>query len=237
MDKVNHSVLDHILTIPEAQIKIFDLEWQSAFYSVFHQTTFSKMLHTLCMAPIVFSLFVLTSYLDIGGAQIISNFPVYTAVNGAFLVLIIFALWYLVMDTTIGLVSLPILLFFWIAANTFNAAFGAEGWKIALGILFLCSFVQTISHQPEPVPPPHSGSNKFLSYKEWNASAHWTNKLKVSVLFPVFVMVELISSPRLLPIQVLRLMHRMGYKPKLKAITEARAKRVLETGDYNAYYQ
>lgn len=229
------SVAQHLLTIPEAQIRIFDIEWQSAFYEVFHQTKTSRILHTLCMAPIVFSLFALASYINISSSSLIPSLDVLTAVNGAFVLMLILAVWYLIMDLTIGLVSVPILISFWVLANIFSYGFGFAGVYVATGILIVASLIQTISHQPELVPPPHSGSKEFVPYKKWISDSSVAQRIKVIVLFPVFTMVELISSPRLLPVQVLRLMHRFGYKPELKTLTEERAKRVLKTGDYNAY--
>jgi uncharacterized membrane protein YGL010W len=236
MEATRISVIQHLLTIPEAQVRLFDLKWQSTFYTVFHQTKTSKVLHTLCMAPIVFCLFALSSYINIGDLSVISGLPTATAINGAFIVLIVSAIWYLLMDVTIGLVTLPIIGAFWVLANLFNAYLGSTGIYVALGLLFLFSFLQTISHQPEPVPPPHSGGNKFVAYKKWIKTASLGQKVKVVVLFPVFTFVELISSPRLLPIQILRLMHRFGYKKDLEQETTALAKRVLKSGDYNAYF-
>lgn len=229
------SLTQHLLTIPQAQVKIFDIEWQSAFYEVFHQTKTSKVLHTVCMAPIVFSLFALASYVDFTTASIIPALPETTAINGAFVVMIMSGIWYLMMNITIGLVSAPIVVAFWVLANVFNVSFGHDGIYIALIMLFLFSFIQTVSHQPEPVPPPHSGTKGFVAYKKWVKSATVGQKVKVIVLFPVFTMVELISSPRLLPVQILRLMHRFGYRPELKKLTTERAHRVLKTGDYEAY--
>ncbi|MFT6211518.1 MAG: YGL010W-like membrane protein [Bacteroidia bacterium] len=231
----NPSIIEHILTIPQAQTKIFDLEWQSAFYTVFHQTKTSKLLHTVCMAPIVFSLFALASYVDVSSVSLIDAFAAQTAFNGAFIAMLVFAIWYLIMDVTIGLVSLPIVVAFWLLANVFNSALGANGVYVALGTLFLFSFIQTVSHQPESVPPPHSGSNAFVPFGKWMQSSTLPQKIKVFFLFPVFTLVELISAPRLLPVQILRLMHRLGYKQALAKLTDERAKRVLESGDYNAY--
>lgn len=232
-DKV--TVVEHLLTIPEAQVRIFDIEWQSAFYEVFHQTKTSRLFHTLCMAPIVFSLFALSSYINISSVSLIPGLDLLTAVNGAFVLMLMLAVWYLIMDLTIGLVSVPILIGFWMLSNVFSYGLGFTGIYVAIGVLIVASLIQTISHQPELVPPPHSGSKEFVPYKEWITNSSLGQRIKVIILFPVFTMVELISSPRLLPVQVLRLMHRFGYKPELKALTEKRAKRVLETGDYNAY--
>lgn len=236
MEAAKPSLIEHLLTIPEAQVRIFDLKWQSTFYTVFHQTRTSKVLHTLCMAPIVFTLFALASFIDFSDASLVSSLPSATAINGAFVVLLISVIWYMLMDATIGLVSLPVLFTFWILANAFNAYFGSDGIYIAFGTLFFFSFIQTVSHQPEPVPPPHSGSKKFVAYKKWAKTASLGQKMKVIVLFPVFTCVELISSPRLLPVQILRLMHRFGYKKDLEAETTALAKRVLKSGDYKAYF-
>lgn len=236
MEATRTSIIQHLLTIPEAQLRIFDLKWQSTFYTVFHQTKTSKLLHTVCMAPIVFSLFALASYINISGGSLIGSLPSITAVNGALIVLIVSAIWYLIMDLTVGMVTLPIILSFWILANLFNASLGTTGIYVALVMLFLFSFIQTVSHQPEPVPPPHSGGQKFVAYKKWMKIASLGQKIKVIVLFPVFTCVELISSPRLLPVQVLRLMHRFGFRKELEEETTALAKRVLKSGDYNAYF-
>ena len=236
MSASNVSIIEHLLTIPEAQVRIFDLKWQSTFYTVFHQTKTSKLLHTLCMAPIVFSLFALASYIDFSDAAVIDSLSGLTAINGAFVVLIVSAIWYLLMDVTIGLVTMPIIVAFWLLANAFNAYFGFNGVYVAIGTLFLFSFIQTVSHQPEPVPPPHSGSKKFVAYKKWMKIASVGQKVKVVLLFPVFTCVELISSPRLLPVQVLRLMHRFGYRKDFEKETTMLAKRVLKSGDYKAYF-
>lgn len=236
METAKTSIVEHLLTIPEAQVRIFDLKWQSTFYTVFHQTKTSKLLHTLCMAPIVFSLFALASYINFSDVSLINSLPSVTAINGALVVLIVSAIWYLVMDLTIGLITIPIIIAFWILANTFNTFLGANGIYIALGMLFLFSFIQTVSHQPEPVPPPHSGSKKFVADKKWMKISSIGQKVKVFVLFPVFTCVELISSPRLLPVQVLRLMHRFGFRKEFEKETTALAKRVLKSGDYNAYF-
>lgn len=236
MQPAKTTIAEHLLTIPEAQLRVFDLKWQSTFYTVFHQTRISKLLHTFCMAPIVFSLYILASYVNILEASLLSSAPNITAVNGSLIVLILSSIWYLIMDVTIGLVTMPIILAFWVLANVFNSYFGTTGIYIALGMLFLFSFIQTVSHQPEPVPPPHSGSKKFLAYKKWMKIASIGQKVKVIVLFPVFTCVELISSPRLLPVQVLRLLHRFGYRKELEQETTERAKRVLRSGDYNAYF-
>lgn len=230
------SITEHLLTIPEAQVRIFDLKWQSTFYTVFHQTKTSRLLHTFCMAPIVFSLFILASYIDFSDAALMTSLPAVTAVNGALVVLLISATWYLLMDVAVGLATLPIILGFWVLANVFSASLGVNGIYLAVGMLLLFSFIQTVSHQPEPVPPPHSGSKKFIAYKKWIKTATIGQKLKVIVLFPVFTFVELISSPRLLPVQVLRLMHRFGYRKDLEKETTELAKRVLSSGNYNAYF-
>ncbi|MFT5104205.1 MAG: YGL010W-like membrane protein [Candidatus Latescibacterota bacterium] len=235
METAKTSIVEHLLTIPEAQVRIFDLKWQSTFYTVFHQTKTSKLLHTLCMAPIVFSLFALASYVEFSDAYLFEAFPIITVVNGALLVFVISAIWYLIMDITVGLVTVPIILTFWLLANAFNAVFGTDGVYLALITLFTFSFIQTLSHQPEPVPPPHSGSKKFVAFKKWAKIASVSQKIKVITLFPVFTCVELISSPRLLPVQVLRLMHRFGFRKDLEKETTERAKRVLKSGDYNAY--
>lgn len=232
-----NSLLDHVFTIPEAQTKIFDLEWQSAFYTVFHQTKTARLLHAICMAPIVISLYVLTSYIGLGGQSLLSGAAEITVINGAFVVMIVSIIWYLIMDVKVGLVALPFVVAFWLVANTANYLAGDLGLPIALAVLVIASMVQTISHQPEMVPPPHSGSSKFVQFKYWVQNVPFLHRLRVGLMFPWFSVVELISSPRLFPIQLLRLMHKFGYKTELEALTEKRARRVLETGNYDAYYE
>ncbi len=232
-----NSLLDHLLTIPEAQVKVFDIEWQSAFYSVFHQTKTSRLLHALCMAPIVISLFVLMSYVSFGKFALFSWAPEITAVNGAFVLMLFSMVWYLLMDVRVGLLSLPFLFSFWLVSNGIHYIGGDLTWKITLGVLFLGSAIQTISHQPELVPPPHSGSSEFVNFKLWVKEVPFAHRLRIALMFPIFTMLELISSPRLFAVQLLRLMHKFGYKPELKKLTEKRAARVLETGRYEAYYE
>lgn len=232
-----NTLLDHVFTIPEAQVKIFDLEWQSVFYTVFHQTRTARLLHAICMAPIVMCLYVLTSYISLGGQSILPWAAEITAINGAFVVMIISIIWYLIMDIQVGLVALPFVVAFWLIANVVNHTAGDLGLPIALAVLVLTTMIQTISHQPEMVPPPHSGSSKFVQFKYWVQNVPFLHRLRVGLMFPWFSFIELISSPRLFPIQLLRLMHKFGYKPELEELTKKKARRVLETGNYDAYYE
>lgn len=236
MQTSKNDLLHTLLTIPEAQVKILDIAWQSAFYNVFHQTRTSRLLHALCMAPIVLSMFVLVAFIPVGGISLIPGLPEFTAINGAFAMAILFGIWYLAMDIGVGLVSLPLMVAFWLFANAMHMLGGPYTWAVALGVLIVASLIQTISHQPEQVPPPHSGTDGFKDYEHWIDDAPLAHKAKVMALFPVFTLVETISSPRLFAVQLLRLMHKFGYKKDLEKLTRKRAQRVLETGDYDAYY-
>lgn len=232
-----YTVVDHLLTIPEAQTRIFDLEWQSTFYTVFHQTRTSRLLHALCMAPICFSLFLLATYWDLGTGSLFRTLPELTAINGSIIILMICSIWYIAMDRTVGFATMPVILGFWLLANGTHYLMGMSGVWFGLALLFGASAIQTISHQPEQVPPPHSGTDKFMSFPEWQQKASFWHKFKVSVMFPIFTMVELISSPRLMPVQILRLMHKFGYRKDMEARNNLRARRVLETGNYDAYWE
>ncbi len=231
------TLLEHILTIPEAQTRVLDLEWQSTFYTVFHQTRTSRIFHAFCMAPIVLCLFVFATFIDLGVGSMVTAWAPYTAINGGLIVLLFLTVWYVAMDVKVGLATIPVILSLWVVANLLTFGLGDTAWWLAIGVLAVCTFLQTVSHQPEPVPPPHSGTDAFVEYSVWYKSSSFWNKVKVTVLFPVFMTVELVSSPRLMPVQILRLMHKFGFRKEMEARTERKAQHVLATGDYQAYHE
>ena len=227
------TLLEQLIIIPNAQSRILDLEYQATLFTVFHQTPLSRILHTLCMGPIVFTMLILASYIPIGEGCLITGWETSTMYNGSIFLMAFLLAWYFILDLGVGIAVAPVVIGIWMLGNVYNAHFGMQGVIYAIIALFVLSAIQTISHAMEPIPPPHSGTKGFVDIKDWQKTASLGMKVLIGSLFPVFTMVELISSPRLMPIIGLRTLHILGYKPEIQKRCNERAQKILATGDYN----
>jgi uncharacterized membrane protein YGL010W len=206
------SWVDLFLVVPEAHRDIFDLEAQATWYEVYHRDWRNRLAHAIAMPIIVWSLLVLAGL----GAGAALGDP--AARFGALAVAVPLNLCYLRQDRVVGLAMAPVLIAFSIAAALFVVAAGDVALPATLGLLASASAVQTFAHGFEPeVPPPVSGTGGWLPRRAWIEGAPRSQvALSIALGCTVYVLVELSSSPRLLSVQVARLLERLGLRPPLR---------------------
>jgi hypothetical protein len=79
------------------------------------------------------------------------------------------------------------------------------------------------------VPPPLSGSGRFVPVGEWwRASSAARRAATLLLATSVFVLLELVASPKVLPCQVLDYLFALGYRPALRARTARAACELMD---------
>ena len=117
----------------------------------------------------------------------------------------------------------------WLTANLFIGATGSEyvGW-VGLA-MYLLSFGQSASHGLEDIPPPYNGTGRFVPRDQVSKAT----QTRMALLFPFLSFHEWIASPKLLPYQMLRGLHKLGYRKDLEKRVQDKAQRMLATGIYD----
>lgn len=212
--KESGSTLLHLfMIVPTAQTKVLSLRYQAELYEAFHQDWRSQLLHVLFTIPALVGFLALLASIPIGFN--VQLFPGVAAANSINLALLgVFALftWYALFDKWVALFALPFLVGAWVLANWAVLKWGGFAALYALALIFLCGAIQALSHIFEDVPPPLSGSDSWADKHEWWSNASFKQVATIGIMFPVYSTLELISIPRIFPLQILRLLHRFGYR-------------------------
>jgi hypothetical protein len=205
---------------PEAWTRPFDLQFQAELYEVFHRTWLSRLFHGLCIAPNTFAWFLLASALP-GAAGVYAAYALATALT----------VWYLALERTVGALLAPLLFACAFVAHKLAAPGSVGPGPVygALAIMGVCSVLQTLSHTLEPVPPPWSGTRTWKPFDEWWRTSSLGNKVGLFTLTPtVFVLLEWSASPRLLPVQVMKILGRLGLHAEFHERVRARVPVILD---------
>ena len=221
-------LIDYLMITPDAQTRIFDLQYQVELYEIFHRTRLSRTLHTLCTPIITWSMFILAARIPLRGPALMAQFSMGTEINAAFVLMGVLLLWYLKLDALVALTAAPILVTMWITSNLFSAALGGTAGWYGLSLMFICSTIQDVSHAVEPLPPPLSGNDHFGEGKA--VLARMPLKMRIYTLvggITIFAVLELISSPRIFVVQILSILKRFGYKKDFYEKATATAHEVL----------
>jgi hypothetical protein len=146
-------------------------------------------------------------------------------VDGALAGALAIALWSLHVDRTAGLVTVPIA----IAAAFVSRELAHLGPLWLAALVWAGGFAQALSHAAEPVPPPWTGSHRFMTLGEFVRAAPLPRMIGLGLLTPtVFPLLEVWAAPRVWVLQVLHLMMRAGYRPALRAQLERRVIEMLD---------
>jgi hypothetical protein len=134
------------------------------------------------------------------------------------------ALWSLHVDRVGGVIMLPI-----IAAAVAVQALVPLSVLAWLAIVWAGGVAQALSHATEPIPPPWTGSHRFMSLGPWLRSAPATRIIALALLSPtVFPLLEIWAAPRVWVLQALHLMMRAGYRPALRDRLAIRVSEILD---------
>ncbi|CAK4082222.1 unnamed protein product [Aphanomyces euteiches] len=127
----------------------FNLEKQVTFYLSYHSDPINKALHLVCIWPILLSAIYLlnTTTPFIAGALDPSH---YFVVNAALVGVIIYALWYMVLDPIAGTFCAGLIVAFYTWSNHFIyesvTKTGESHWQVALIIHVTAWIIQFIGH-------------------------------------------------------------------------------------------
>ena len=198
------------LIVPGAHTRVFDSGFQLELYEVFHTTTITRVGHLLCTLIANISLLALAT-----AVPFIPSIQLgWLTLDGAVLAAAITLAAYLAVHGKWTLVLAPVLAVSVALAHMLGAALGPRLVPGAFAIAYAAAFVQTLSHAFEPVPPPWSGSYRWITLKEFLAR---TPRFKVVALSAVSILVfpvlELWASPRIWPVQVAQLGMKAGLQP------------------------
>jgi hypothetical protein len=203
------SRLAHALFIvPQAHVR-FDRTFQAEMYELFHRRPLARYGHLL-----------VTPVINIGLLAALAAAAPAAGIVGA----VAIALWSLHVDRIAGAIMLPI-----IAAALAVQALAPHSLLVWLAIVWAGGFAQALSHACEPIPPPWTGSHRFLSLGEWLRSAPATYIVALGLLTPtVFPLLEIWAAPRVWVLQAVHLMMRAGYRPALRDRLEVRVLAILD---------
>jgi len=160
---------------------ITNLEEQFTFYASYHHSTVNKIIHIICVWPILWSAFVLSEYIPLEAPDRLSSVvAVVHPLNITFVVTVYYAAVYLLMDKKAGLVGALLLLCCLVTARKFylTAAviYGYPAWQIAVVVQIVCWIAQFLGH------------GAF----EGRAPALFDNLMQALVMAPFFVLLEVL---------------------------------------------
>ncbi|MFT3772954.1 MAG: hypothetical protein QM820_46810 [Minicystis sp.] len=219
-------VSEWAVIVPEAQVHLLELQWQLDVYEAFHTARWNRLSHIVCFYPLLWTYFAFGACVSLADAPLWAAFPHATRATLALGLLPILATWYLLLDRLVGLVLLPVLVAMALSANVFAAHFGGDAAQIVLlAVVVPNMVVLTLTHGLEPMPPPWSGSNRFVPMQTWRRTMPllWQAKA-AAVTLTTGLLLEYWAAPRFVPIQVLKILHLFGYKREMTALAQQRAR-------------
>lgn len=203
MPSSSHRLVRWLTIVPAAHYRLLDTSFQMNLYRLFHGRSLSRVAHAVC-SPLV-TLFMLAALAHVrpGGVPLSWPFALLAAAYG-------FAY-----GPAVGFALAPV-----VALLALGAGFVARETpvSVALGAMLLFAGLQAWSHMLEPVPPPLSGQDGFVPVGQWWRASTCERRTAAIVLSAtVFVLLELIASPKVLACQVLEYLFALGYRPALRA--------------------
>ncbi|CAL8118380.1 unnamed protein product [Orchesella dallaii] len=155
---------------------ITDLEEQFTFYASYHHNGLNKLIHILCVWPILWTALVFTQYIPIEAP--IST-PVHPA-NIAFFTALVYAVIYVLMDKKAGSLAALLILLCLITARRFyltsEVSYGVPAWQLAVVIHVVCWIAQFVGH----------------GVFEGRAPALLDNITQAFIMAPLFVLLEVL---------------------------------------------
>ncbi len=213
--------------IPSVHYTIFSMPFQSYLYDVFHRTRTAQIGHALCMPLITGLLIALAGdFAGVAAAILCVWYAIWGLVSGHWL-------WGAVMQPVVGALYLGAIGY----QQLFREPGGWETWSHPLPWIAFLSLVQTLSHFREPdLPPRANGTKRWLPLRPYLFEVDGFSHLLIRsgrVLRQIFFgcFDEFWASPRLLPISVLRLMWRLGYRGREHRALRALSEKAIADGN------
>ncbi|KAJ7281198.1 hypothetical protein O6H91_Y365000 [Diphasiastrum complanatum] len=132
-------------------VSIFDLERQYAFYGAYHKNKTNVMIHILFVWPIFFAFAMLAAYtkplLPLPLAANVFPFHEYMVLNWSFVMVAIYAVYYICLDRKAGSLAAAMCLASWIGCNALTQHLGFSlGWKVILVLQIVSWTAQFAGH-------------------------------------------------------------------------------------------
>lgn len=219
--------MEFAVIVPEAQTHLLELQWQLDVYETFHTARWNRVSHAVCFYPLLWTYFVFAACFSFADAPLVAALPHAARPTLALVLLGVLATWYLRLDRLVGLVLAPVLVAMAISANVFVTRHGAAeaAWLAFIGVVVPNMLVLTLTHALEPMPPPWSGSSRFVPMSTWRRTLPFAWQLKAAlVTLSTGLLLEYWAAPRFVPIQVLKILHLLGYKPEMTERARERAR-------------
>lgn len=176
------------------------LEDSLAFYASYHHNFKNKLVHIICVWPILFTLQIFLLNAPIPPSIIVSLFPVDFPVNWSLIFALCYGIYYFFVEQPgiAGPLASGLVFGGYFATKHLNETF-PEVWKIALLIHIFCWAAQIYAHQ----------------VYEKRAPAFLDNIVQALVMAPLFVLLEVLFM--------------IGYKPELqKSVDSIATKNIRE---------
>ena len=206
------SFVDLVLVEPAVYWRVFSLDYQAEQFEVFHRSAVTRWTHYVGTPIIVWAFLLLTLGIRIGPLPV------------AVLLAVALGAWYVRLDAVVGLVAdaevVVLLALAWLASGR------GLGVTTAVLVLVVAAAAQNVSHSVEPVPPVLTGRG-FEPFPVYWAHASTPHRVRLLMLNFLYLPLELVSAPRLLPVHVMRAMHRFGWRTDQAADVRARATTIL----------
>jgi len=117
--------------------EVFDVEKQFAFYGAYHSNSINFLIHTIIAWPVFFSFLVLTAFTPALGLLPFppGTFPFqeYMILNLSFVVAVVNAFVYIMLDKKAGTLAGALCLLCWVGSNALAQSLGFSlAWKVVL---------------------------------------------------------------------------------------------------------
>ena len=241
-----------VLVTPSAHFTNLSFHFQQFLYDVFHQTLTARVGHFVCMPLINMMVLVFLAQFTWGDAT-----GGWFAPTGASIATMLLCIWYLVQAACnrvmlLGLAMVPITIATYLGAMAYWQAFrlpeAQATWVAPTALAYnpllwmaVLSLAQAASHGPEPkLPPRVTGTPHwqpltvfvFGTSTQRHAPLQVLWRLARSGVQIVFgALDEFWASWRLIPINFLEIMWRLGYQPQMYAQYKDLSRRAIEHGD------
>ena len=182
---------DWTLIVADAPTRVFDVRYQLELYETFHITRFARVSHTIGILVGV-----------LGDLLMATAWPRPFVGSGATLVTMLLAVWYVGLHRRVGLWTLPVLGLLWGAAlgsHELLATAGVSSLWVGLGLAVAGGATCWVGHWAEPVPPPLSGTDGFVSIGAFVRGRPWYVAAYTFAAFPIWIFNEMLAAPKLLP--------------------------------------
>lgn len=220
-------VLRYSTIVPAAHYRAWDVRYQRRLYALFHTTSACRILHSICTPVALW--FMLVSLWHVKLAPLAMLFGGREDPGLSLPAAALFAAYAFSYGRIVGLALLPVHALLFRTASSFAEGHGPESLGFALAGLFAASALQTASHFFEPVPPPLTGSERFLPFAAfWRTASAGRKAVVLSLASSVYVLLELVAVPRVFPCQALRILQWLGHARPAHAETEAEARRMMQ---------